>query len=243
MTTFLLVPGLFLGAWVWEAVAVDLEARGHRAVPVTLPGLAERAGADAGRIGLAEHTAAVVDLLDEYGPGVVLVAHSYGSFPATAAADQRPDRIARVVYVDTGIPEHGESMATSLAGAGIAAAGEDGLIAVPGQLPPGVPESERERYYRLATPHPAATATDPVRLTDAWNTLPTTGIFCVDSGLSRDVARSLHATGAPRFAKLAEPGVTYFELPTGHFPMLTTPRELTDALVRAAAGEGAGLYD
>ncbi|MGK4585928.1 hypothetical protein [Kitasatospora sp. HPMI-4] len=61
--------------------------------------------------------------------------------------------------------------------------------------------------------------------------------------MSRDVARSLHATGAPGFARLAEPGVTYFELPTGHFPMLTTPAALTDALVRAAAGEGAGLYD
>jgi pimeloyl-ACP methyl ester carboxylesterase len=243
MTTFLLVPGMCLGAWVWEAVAADLEGRGHRAVPLTLPGLAERAGPDAGRIGLADHTAAVVELLDEHGPGVVLVAHSYGSFPATAAADQRPDRIARVVYVDTGIPENGESMATSVVGAAIAAAGEDGLIAVPDRLPPGVPESERERYYRLATPHPGATATDPVRLTGAWNKLPTTGVFCLDSGLSRDVARSLHATGDPRFAKLAEPGVTYFELPTGHFPMLSTPAALTDALVRAAAGEGPGLYD
>lgn len=39
------------------------------------------------------------------------------------------------------------------------------------------------------------------------------------------------------------PGVTFFELATGHYPMLSTPAELADVLVRAAAGEGVGLYE
>jgi pimeloyl-ACP methyl ester carboxylesterase len=242
MTTFLLVPGLFMGGWAWEAVAAELISQGHRAVPMTLPGLAERAGEDAGEIGLADHTEEVVRLLDAEQPGVVLVAHSYGIFPGLAAADRRPDRVDRVVLVDTGIPEHGESVRTTMVGANFGPADDNGLLPVPVELS-GLPEAELERYRRLATPHPARTLTDPVELTGDWRKLPTTGVFCLENGLSLELARSLHATGDPRFAKLAEPGVTYFEMATGHCPMLSAPVELADILIRASRGEGAGLYD
>ncbi|MDH6120371.1 pimeloyl-ACP methyl ester carboxylesterase [Kitasatospora sp. GAS204A] len=241
MTTFLLVPGLFMGGWAWEAVAAELTAGGHRAVPVTLPGLGERAGEGVGSIGLAEHTAHVRELLDAEGPGVALVAHSYAAFPALAAADQRAGQVERVVFVDTGMPENGESVLTSFAGNGISGPIEDGVLPVPSE-PAGIPAAELERYHRLATPHPAATLTDPIELTGAWRKLPTTGVFCLDNGLSLEVARALHGSGDPRFAKLTEPGVTFFELATGHFPMLSAPVELAAILVRAAAGEGVGLY-
>lgn len=183
----------------------------------------------------------MVALLDAQGPGVVLVAHSYAAFPALAAADRRPGQVARVVFVDTGMPENGESVLTSFAGSGISGPIEGGLLPVPSE-PAGIPDAELERYHRLATPHPAATLTDPIELTGAWRKLPTTGVFCLENGLSLEVARALHASGDPRFAKLAEPGVTFFEMATGHFPMLTAPVELAGILVRAAAGEGAGLY-
>ncbi|MER8185738.1 alpha/beta hydrolase [Kitasatospora sp. NPDC094015] len=241
MTTFLLVPGLFMGGWAWEEVAAGLTARGHRAVPVTLPGLADRADGPAAEIGLAAHTAALVELLDEEGSDVVLVAHSYAAFPALAAADRRPGQIRRVVFVDTGIPEDGESVRGSLVGSSLPAATADGVLPVPGELS-GLTGAELARFHRLATPHPAATLTDPVALTGTWRALPTTGVFCLENGLSLELARTLHATGHPRFAKLAEPDVTFFELATGHFPMLTAPDELTDVLVRAAAGEGATLH-
>ncbi|WP_035791957.1 alpha/beta fold hydrolase [Kitasatospora mediocidica] len=244
MTTFLLVPGLCMGGWAWEAVAAELVARGHRAVPVTLAGLEGRDGAErgaGGRIGLAEHAAQVVALLDAHGPGVVLVAHSYGIFPALTAADRRPELVGRVVFVDTGIPEDGESVVTSLVGAGLATRIEDGVVPVPSELT-GFPDAQRERYQRLGAPHPGATLTDPAELTGAWSGLPTTGVFCLENGLSLEVARALHATGAPRFAKLAEPGVTFFEMATGHYPMFSAPVELAEILVRAAAGEGASLY-
>ncbi|MEV4611351.1 alpha/beta hydrolase [Kitasatospora sp. NPDC049258] len=241
MTTFLLVPGLWMGGWAWTEVAAELAARGHRAVPVTLPGLGERAGEPGAETGLADHTEALVALLDAQGPGVVLVAHSYAAFPALAAADRRPGQVERVVFVDTGIPEHGESVLTSFVGAALPAATERGVLPVPSELS-GLSGAQLARYHRLATPHPAATVADPVELTGAWRTLPTTGVFCLENGLSLEVARSLHATGHPRFAKLAEPGVTFFELATGHFPMLTAPLDLADVLVRAANGEGASLY-
>ncbi|MEU0373172.1 hypothetical protein ABZ070_23480 [Streptomyces sp. NPDC006283] len=106
-----------------------------------------------------------------------------------------------------------------------------------------VPPAELERYHRLATPQPVRTVTEPIELTGDWRGLPTTGVFCLANGLSLEFARTLHGTGMPRFAKLAEPGVTFFELATGHYPMLSTPAELADVLMRAAAGEGVGLYE
>ncbi|MDF3301402.1 alpha/beta fold hydrolase [Streptomyces tropicalis] len=243
MSTFLLVPGLHLGGWAWDTVVAELTAHGHRALPVTLPGLAERAGEDPAAIGLQEHTDTLADRLGAEEPGVILVAHSYGIFPTLAAADRLPGKVARLVLVDTGLPEAGESVLTLMPHLLDAADGP--VLRVPQQIDAvhGVPAAEWERYRRLATPHPARTVTEPIKLTDAWRALPTTGILCVHGGLTLETVRSLHATGAPRFAGLAEPGVTYFELPTGHYPMLSTPVELADVLIRAAAGGGRGLLE
>jgi pimeloyl-ACP methyl ester carboxylesterase len=224
-------------------VAAELTTRGHRAIPVTLPGLGERADENPEAVGLAEHTDAVAELLDAQEPGIVLVAHSYGIFPSLAAADRRPEKVKRVVFVDTGFPESGESVVTQMPH--LLEAVDGPVLRVPDEIDAvhGVPDAELERYRRLATPHPARTVTEPIELTGAWLKLPTTGVLCLANGLSLEVARALYATGAPRFAKLAEPGVTFFELATGHFPMLSTPTELSDVLVRAAAGEGRGLLE
>ena len=68
---------------------------------MTLPGL-ESADADRRDIGLRDHVNAVVAAIDEAAGPVVLVGHSGGGAIAHAAADARPDRVRRVVYVDAG---------------------------------------------------------------------------------------------------------------------------------------------
>lgn len=160
MTTFLLVPGLFMGGWAWAAVAAELTAQGHRALPVTLPGMAERAGEDPARVGLGEHTDAVAALLDAEGPGIVLVAHSYGIFPALAAADRRPGQVSRVVFVDTGFPEPGESVVAQMPQLGLLDRAVGGVIPVPEEIPAvhAVPP-----HGAGALPPPGHPAPGPVR--------------------------------------------------------------------------------
>ncbi|MFF9306788.1 alpha/beta fold hydrolase [Streptomyces sp. NPDC014777] len=241
MATFLLVPGLWMGGWAWDAVSAGLSARGHRATAVTLPGLGET-DADAAGIGLADHVDALTGLLRAQEQDVVLVAHSYAAFPAVGAADRVPEKVARLVFVDTGAPESGEAVITQMPH--LLDLADGGVLPVPGGIDAthGVPDTEGERYRHLAKPHPLRTVTDPITLTGAWLKVPTTGVLCLAGGrLSLEVVRALYGTGDPRFAKLAEPGVTFFELATGHWPMLSTPTELTDVLVRAAAGEGESL--
>src|SRR6266849_9062347 len=101
MSTFLLVPGAWLGGWCWRYVAADLQAAGHTVVPATLTGLGERAHLLSPAISLEMHVADIVNLFDDRDlREVLLVGHSYGGTVTTAVAERVPDRIGRLVYLD-----------------------------------------------------------------------------------------------------------------------------------------------
>jgi len=113
MTTFVLVPGAWLGAWAWDGIASRLRADGHIVHPVTLTGLAERAAEGGTHVNLDTHINDVIGLIDaEDLHDVVLAGHSYAGIVVTGVADRRPDRIARVVYVDSGPAPDAEQDAT-----------------------------------------------------------------------------------------------------------------------------------
>ena len=100
----ILIPGFWLDGSSWAEVTPALERAGHRPRPLTLPGMGS-SGADRAGISLRDHVDAVVAEIDALGPvggPVVLVGHSGGGAVAHAAVDARPDRVARVVYVDSG---------------------------------------------------------------------------------------------------------------------------------------------
>jgi len=90
MATFVLVPGAWLGGWVWEPTARRLRLRGHDVHPVTLTGLGERARLGGPEVDLDTHVADVVNLVRDEGlDDVVLLGHSYAGIVVTGAADRR----------------------------------------------------------------------------------------------------------------------------------------------------------
>ena len=102
MATYVLVPGAWLGGWAWDDVADRLETGGHDAHPVTLTGLGDRAPLTP-EVDLERHVGDIVDAIEESDlSGLILVAHSYGGIPVTGAADRITERVATVVYVDSG---------------------------------------------------------------------------------------------------------------------------------------------
>jgi pimeloyl-ACP methyl ester carboxylesterase len=103
MTTapIVLVPGFWLGAWAWDEVAAGLRADGHHVTAVTLPGL-ESAEADRSKITFADHVDAICDAVTAAGRPVVLAVHSGAGAPGYAVTDRIPERLAAMVYVDTG---------------------------------------------------------------------------------------------------------------------------------------------
>lgn len=77
MSVFVLIPGAGGAAWYWHRVVPELQARGHEAVAVALPGADESAG-------LPEYADAVVAAVGGR-HDVVVVAQSMGGFTAPVA--------------------------------------------------------------------------------------------------------------------------------------------------------------
>ncbi|MFI7005236.1 alpha/beta fold hydrolase [Streptomyces sp. NPDC050145] len=260
MSVFIVVPGFFTDAETWAEPARRLTEAlpGAEVRVVGLPG----ADATAGGVTLDAHIERVVDAVDAAGVpterDVVLVGHDYGVFPAQGAADRRAERIARIVYIDSPIPADGtpalaavpdQSLRASLfaQGAEHSAEAADGVpVPAPGQWQywgstRDLSDAALERLGAAAAPHPVATLTEPLKLSGAAAGIPTTGILCHYNGASIETVRMRIRFGDPMLAALVRPDVTFFELPTGHWPMLTHPDLLARTLIAAAAGEGERL--
>jgi pimeloyl-ACP methyl ester carboxylesterase len=98
--TFVLVPGAGGTASYWYRVVPLLEAGGHRAIAVELPGDDESAG-------LPEYTSLVIAAIGGR-PDVVLVAQSMGAFTAPMVCARAP--VSLLVLVNAMIPRPGETM-------------------------------------------------------------------------------------------------------------------------------------
>ncbi|WP_152192450.1 alpha/beta fold hydrolase [Georgenia satyanarayanai] len=235
-TTYVLVPGFWLGASVWRPVADALRERGHTVHAVDLPGMGERAHLATPETDLTTHVEDVVTLLEERDlHDVVLVGHSYGALVTTGAADRVPERVSRLVYVDAGPLPQGMAQA-DFEGPEARAANTE-LVRTHGEgwklAPPpwtvladgvdGVDEAAVAALVADSRPQPWRTATEPVALTGAWERLPRTGVLC-SFGLEQ--VRQL----APVFALMVDGDWSYVELPTWHWPMVSRPAELAEVL-------------
>jgi pimeloyl-ACP methyl ester carboxylesterase len=225
-----LIPGFWLDSASWDEVAGPLRDAGHSVRALTLPGL-ESPDADRAGIGLGDHVAAVVRVVDDLPGPVVLVGHSGGGPIAYAVADARPDRIARVIYVDAGPLGPGQAI-------------NDGLPDVDGEIPlpdwsafddadlVDLDRAMRERFRTMARPEPSGVARDPQVLADERrHRVPATVIACqVSSGQLQDWM----AQGVPMFAELARlTDLELVDLPTGHWPQFTRPADLASAILAA----------
>ncbi|HEY7176189.1 MAG TPA: alpha/beta hydrolase [Micromonosporaceae bacterium] len=240
MTAFVLVPGAWLGAWAWRDVADLLTKAGHDVASVTLTGLAERAGEADRATNLDTHIADITRVLDDNDmTDAVLVAHSYAGAPVTGAADRNPERVAAVVYVDSGPVPNGvaqadfNSLDARAATQRTVAAEGDGWLVPPIAFDPaedpvtlaGLDALALAALREGATPHPYATMTQPLHLTGAGDAIPRTLIACT---IPLDTVRSMIDGGHPFFAGLA--GATLLTLPTGHWPMFSEADALAEML-------------
>ncbi|WP_329042373.1 alpha/beta hydrolase [Streptomyces sp. NBC_00178] len=258
MTVFILVSGMFTGPHVWHDTAALLTAAGSDVRTVPLGGLDGVRAAPGPVVDLESHIADVVAVIDSVLRGahaeIVLVGHDYGIHPVVGAADRRAASIARIVHLDSGLPRDGvpalaavadpqlrEEVIRRSAGGGTAAA----------ELPPpareewqlwgsvaGVPDAALDRLTEQAGPQPMATLLQPLSLTGALAPVPLTGVLCTAGGAGIALVQSRVDLGEPSLQAWAGPRRTFFELPTGHWPMLSSPDELARTLLRAAAGEG-----
>jgi pimeloyl-ACP methyl ester carboxylesterase len=240
MTTYVLIPGFWLGGWAWRSVTEALEAHGHDVHALDLTGMGERAHLATPQTDLETHIDDVLDVIRERDlRDVVLVGHSYaGAVVTPAVADRMPERIATLVFVDTGPLPDGMTQAAFADPQEQADNAE--LVEQHGQgwkLPPppwaqlaaDVPDVDAAAITELETrsePQPWLTATTPVRLTDAWEHLPRVGIL---SSFTEEQIRGM-AAAVPMFALMDGEQWRYQELATWHWPMFSRPKELAELL-------------
>ena len=232
MSTFVLVPGAWLGAWAWSAVAADLRRRGHDVHPVTLTGLAERASEETPDTTLTTHVDDVVSVFETDDlRNVVLVGHSYAGAVITGVADRIPERIARLVYLAAIVLPDGRSIFDTFgpeaqAGmeAGAAAAGDPLRLPVIGReqldLYYGAHGLDDRMFEVLATrgtPHPIGTYRERLSLGNPAAT-----------AIDRTYVRATADFPSPIARET--PGWDHAEIDTGHWPMFTKPLELAALL-------------
>jgi pimeloyl-ACP methyl ester carboxylesterase len=99
MATFILVHGSWHAAWCWYKVAARLEAAGHRVFVPDLPAHGRNPRWSPGLVTLGAMTRTVTKLLDALQEPAIVVAHSRGGIVASSVAEQRPERVASLVYL------------------------------------------------------------------------------------------------------------------------------------------------
>ncbi|WP_245550765.1 alpha/beta fold hydrolase [Nocardia paucivorans] len=221
-----MVPGVCHGGWCFDQLTEQLRRHGHRVLPLTLTGVAERGHLRHTLVNLDTHIQDVTAVLEaENIRDAILLGHSYGGMVITGAADRAPDRVDSLVYVDATVPEHGDSCFRLV--------------------------TDRERQWYLdvddtgtafrplpffdprATPHPLASVLQPLKLTTdlahirhrtyiyatGWETpSPFTEVY---QRLRNDTAWSTHA------------------LEGGHNLMRDAPDDLPKILLDLVASESA----
>lgn len=248
MATFVLVPGFWLGGWAWHAVTRQLRAQGHEVYPMTLTGLAEKKHLINPEINLDTHTLDVFNLIEYEGlSDVVLVGHSYASLVITAVADRLAAKLSKLVYVDTAPLPNGVSLIefyppdlrktyrqrVAIDGGGTRLPFPPWDELEKSGAAADLDEEMRAVIAARATDMPFGAARQPVSLAKtARATLPKTAIWCTFKSAQ---VRQFIGSGNAMFHELAGPEWTFIDLPTGHWPMFSKPRELA-ALLEQAAG-------
>jgi pimeloyl-ACP methyl ester carboxylesterase len=237
MTSIVLVPGAWLGAWVWERVAPELEAKGHKVYPVTLPGLADRADELTPELGLTAHVNDLIqkcrklDLRD-----AVLVGHSYAGAVIGALTRREPQLFRAQVYLDTMPLEEGKSLIEGFSPKGRKKF-EDAIVLSKGvrvwpmpqplgdQAPvEGLSADDLELLRIRGTPHPAKTFEEVLRGNIADAPSPKChAISCVEDEKAASVEKGEFLSQHPDW--------TYHSLPICHWPMLSSPKQLASILL------------
>jgi len=233
MTTFVLVHGSWHGGWVWGRVADRLEAQGHRVYRPTLTGIGERSHLLRADITLTTHITDIVNVFRfEQLSDVVLCGHSYAGFVVSGVAEQVEPEIGSIVFLDSFLPNNGESVLETTppdVRAAIERALQRGEIGIPPRSADafGVNEKDRAWIDAMLRPHPIGAYREKLALTGSRERIakktyiraPSYAVAAFDTALAR--------------AK-ADPSWRTYEVPCGHDVMVDMPERLTEILLQVA---------
>ncbi|HEY1179608.1 MAG TPA: alpha/beta hydrolase, partial [Phytomonospora sp.] len=231
MSTYILVPGAWLGEWAWRETADALRARGHEVHALTLTGLADRPAEDGKAVDLETHIEDVIGFIERRDlRDVILVGHSYSGIVVGAVAHRAGDRLTDVVYVDSAPFGDGQGMLDLMPPE--AAEGMRALVAAGNgwgfPMPPreelalsssiaGLTDEHFALFAELATPHPFGTYEQRLSLDGVPAGAPRPVLIACED------FRAMLDAGNPWLSALIDPSWLRLDIATGHWPMLSEP--------------------
>jgi pimeloyl-ACP methyl ester carboxylesterase len=227
MATYVLLHGAYQGGWIWQHVAPHLRAAGHTVFTPTLDGCAERRHTLRPGIDTESQAAEITEMLFfEDLHDIVLVGTSCGGMVAARVAETARDRVGRVVLADALALFNGETVAdhvkrptavtTSIGttSIGTGPSYEDAANRMFVSLDGPTKEWALARY----TPHPIAAMAAPVKLDSFWQQDWNASVIWCRQSVNPPVSHQKRAAETLR--------ARWYELDTGHYPMLTEPKAL-----------------
>jgi pimeloyl-ACP methyl ester carboxylesterase len=232
MATYVLLHGAFQGGWIWQRVAPHLRAAGHAVFTPTLDGCAERRHTLRPGIDTESQAAEITEMLFfEDLHDIVLVGTSCGGMVAARIAETARDRIGRVVLADALALFNGETVAdhvkrptavTNSIGTtsiGTGPSYEDAANRMFVSLDGPTKEWALARY----TPHPIAAMAAPVKLDSFWQQDWNASVIWCRQSVNPPVSHQKRAAETLK--------ARWYELDTGHYPMLTEPQALAGLMM------------
>ena len=222
MAIFVLLHGAYQCGWIWQRVTPHLRAAGHRVFAPTLDGCAERRHALRAGIDTESQAAEIAEMLFfEDLDDVVLVGTSCGGMVAARVAETARDRIGRIVLADALALFNGETVADHVkrptavtSDFGTGPSREDAANRMFVSLDGPTKEWALARY----TPHPIAAMVSPVKLDSFWQQSWNASVIWCRQSVNPPVSHQRRAAETLK--------ARWYELDTGHYPMLTEPRAL-----------------
>lgn len=223
----ILLPGLWLPASIWRAVVDELGRLGHRAVPVSLPGVDDRS-----RTATLDEQLDVVLAAIDAADRPLVVGHSAASTLAWLAADRRAETVAGVVMVG-GFPSRAGAVYADFFPL------VDGEMAFPGWEPFEGPDSDdldeaaRAAVASIAVAVPAGVAEATVAYTDERRFGLPVVLVCPEY-TPEQAASWIDGGDLPELARVER--LSYVDIDSGHWPMVSRPVELAQLIHAAASG-------
>jgi pimeloyl-ACP methyl ester carboxylesterase len=240
MKTFVLIHGSWHSAWNWHRVVPLLEKEGHRAIAIDLPGMG-RDKTPIQEVKMKTTVERICDLIDSIPGKVILVGHSKNGIMISQAAEYRPHKIEKLVYLAAYLIPDGKTQRAY------------SLLDMGGWLKPHVtqhpemashtldPVIYKEGLYHdcedditelakvLLSHEPVESGITPLQLSDEnFGRVPRVYIECTEDRAVTPFIQRLMYTETPC--------EKVYSLPTSHSPFFSRPKELVDILVNVCAG-------
>lgn len=236
MKTFILIHGSWHSAWNWHRIVPLLEKAGHKAIAIDLPGMG-RDKTPIQEVKMKSTVEKICALMDDIPGKVILVGHSKNGIMISQAAEYRPDKIEKLVYLAAYLIPNGKTQR------------EYSIQDTEGWLKPYVtqhPETAshtlqneiyKEGLYHdcddtitelakvLLSHEPVESGITPLELTDEnFGRVPRVYIECTeDRAVTPFIQQKMYTE------TLCE---KVYKLATSHSPFFSKPQELVDILLQ-----------